>query len=73
MLPRPTSHSSALGPGVAGPSLLQSHVDYEAVERMRPKHSAMEPLSGNALFAVEPEAIASATTQSGGEPHKHTQ
>ncbi|KAK9804889.1 hypothetical protein WJX72_010345 [[Myrmecia] bisecta] len=65
MLARPTSHSSALGPGCAGPSLANP-VSFDAP----PKHQAQQPTSGAAPFMVEPSALAH---QGGGEPTKRTQ
>jgi 20S proteasome subunit beta 7 len=54
MLPRPLSHSHALGPGVAGPELLIP-TPY-AIDRP-PQHSAQHPLSGAIPFCVDHKAI----------------
>lgn len=54
MLPRPTSHSKALGPGVAGPELA---VATSAVLAAPPVPSAQAPLSGAAPFAVDPSGL----------------
>lgn len=52
MLPRPTTHSKALGPGVAGPELA---VPTSAVLDGPPKPTAQQPLSGAHAFAVDPK------------------
>jgi hypothetical protein len=62
MLPRPTTHSKALGPGVAGPELL---VATSAVLDRPPAHSAHQPLTGAAPCVVDPAAL--------GDPRQHTQ
>ncbi|GLC46596.1 hypothetical protein PLESTB_001221700 [Pleodorina starrii] len=61
MLPRPTSHSKALGPGVAGPELA---VATSAVLDRPPQPGAHLPLSGAAPCAVDPAAL--------GDPRQHT-
>jgi hypothetical protein len=65
MLPRPTTHSKALGPGVAGPELA---VATSAVLDRPPAPSAQRPLSGAQAFAVDPSLVESADG-----PRQHTQ
>lgn len=60
MLPRPTSHSKALGPGVAGPELA---VATSAVLAGPPQPSPQQPLSGADTFMVDPHAIADPARQ----------
>lgn len=57
MLPRPTSHSKALGPGVAGPELA---VATSAVLDGPPCPTPQQPLSGSENFMVDPVALANA-------------
>lgn len=64
MLPRPTSHSKALGPGVAGPELA---VATSAVLDAPPRPTPQQPLSGAENFMVDPVALDSAG------PRQHTQ
>lgn len=64
MIPRPTSHSKALGPGVAGPELA---VPTSAVLDAPPKPTAQQPLSGADPFAVDPKTAAAA------DPRQRTQ
>ena len=63
MLPRPSTHSKALGPGVTGPELL---VPTSAVLERPPQHSTHLPLTGAQGFAVDPAALADDGT------HQHT-
>lgn len=65
MLPRPTTHSKALGPGVAGPELA---VATSAVLDRPPQPSAQRPLSGAQAFSVDPSLVESADG-----PRQHTQ
>lgn len=65
MLPRPTSHSKALGPGVAGPELA---VATSAVLDGPPRPTPQQPLSGSENFMVDPVALADAAG-----PRQHTQ
>lgn len=65
MLPRPTSHSKALGPGVAGPELA---VATSAVLDAPPRPSPQQPLSGAENFMVDPVALSDAAG-----PRQHTQ
>jgi hypothetical protein len=65
MLPRPTTHSKALGPGVAGPELA---VATSAVLDRPPQPSAQQPLSGAQAFSVDPSLVESADG-----PRQHTQ
>lgn len=55
MLPRPTSHSKALGPGVTGPELAYAT---SAVLDRPPQPGAHLPLTGAQPFAVDPAAMA---------------
>ncbi|KAG2447740.1 hypothetical protein HYH02_007200 [Chlamydomonas schloesseri] len=61
MLPRPTSHSKALGPGVAGPELA---VATSAVLDRPPQPGAHLPLTGAAPCAVDPTSL--------NDPRQHT-
>lgn len=54
MLPRPTSHSKALGPGVAGPELA---VATSAILDRPPQPSPQNPLCGADSFMVDPHSI----------------
>lgn len=63
-MPRPQSHSKALGPGVTGPELA---VATSAVLERPPGHYAAFPLSGAQPFLVDPSALPGA-----GDPHQHT-
>lgn len=65
MLPRPTTHSKALGPGVAGPELA---VATSAVLDRPPQPTAQRPLSGAQPFSVDPSLVESADG-----PRQHTQ
>jgi hypothetical protein len=65
MLPRPTTHSKALGPGVAGPELA---VATSAVLDRPPAPSAQRPISGAQAFSVNPSLVESADG-----PRQHTQ
>lgn len=65
MLPRPTTHSKALGPGVAGPELA---VATSAVLDRPPVATAQRPLSGAQAFCVDPSLVESADG-----PRQHTQ
>ena len=65
MLPRPTTHSKALGPGVAGPELA---VPTSAVLDLPPQPTAQRPLSGAQPFSVDPSLVESADG-----PRQHTQ
>eukprot|EP00879_Flechtneria_rotunda_P001826 GHRR01001992.1.p1 GENE.GHRR01001992.1~~GHRR01001992.1.p1 ORF type:complete len:297 (+),score=77.56 GHRR01001992.1:233-1123(+) len=60
MLPRPTSHSKALGPGVAGPELA---VATSAVLAAPPQPIPQHPLSGADNFMVDPHSINDAARQ----------
>ena len=65
MLPRPTSHSTALGPGVTGPSLANpgpGTVDVLA------SNATQYPSAGGKPFVVQPDAHSHA-----GRPRQHTQ
>ena len=65
MLPRPTSHSTALGPGVTGPSL--AHPGPGTVDVLA--SNAMQfPSAGGKPFVVQYEAHSRA-----GRPRQHTQ
>ncbi|PNH10226.1 Proteasome subunit beta type-4 [Tetrabaena socialis] len=61
MLPRPTTHSKALGPGVAGPELA---VATSAVLDRPPQPTAHHPLTGAQPCFVDPAAL--------GDPRQHT-
>ena len=66
MLPRPTTHSAALGPGCAGPSLANpTPVGLEPQQHVR--HASQAPSCGAEAFVVDPAALAH------GQPRKHTQ
>lgn len=75
MLPRPTTHSAALGPGVTGPSFLMSDADFEAAQRMAPHRpgAPIQPCGDGLPFCVEPSALGREHAENGGEPVKHTQ
>eukprot|EP00877_Chromochloris_zofingiensis_P009749 jgi/Chrzof1/5027/Cz15g09020.t1 len=57
MLPRPTTHSKALGPGVAGPELA---IATPCVLDRPPCHTPQQPTSGAQPFLVEPSLVESA-------------
>lgn len=61
MIPRPSSHSKALGPGVTGPELL---VATSAQLERPPQPSAQRPLSGAAPFMVD--------MANSNDPNQHT-
>ena len=66
MYARPTSHSGALGPGCAGPSLaIPNPVSLQEQHGYMPQ----VPTCGAAPFVVDPSALDSSM----GEPTKHTQ
>ena len=65
MLPRPTSHSAALGPGVTGPSL--AHPGPGTVDVLA-SNATQYPSAGGKPFVVQPEAHSHA-----GRPRQHTQ
>lgn len=54
MLPRPQTHSKALGPGVTGPDV---HLPEPPVCWQRPLNSAQHPSCGSAPFLVDPAAL----------------
>jgi 20S proteasome subunit beta 7 len=64
MLPRPTTHSKALGPGVAGPELA---VATSAILDRPAEPQAQRPLSGAQPFSVDPSLVESADG-----PRQHT-
>lgn len=66
MLPRPTTHSKALGPGCAGPELA---VATSAVLDRPPQHTSHLPLSGAQAFAVDPVALRDGSADG---QHQHT-
>ncbi len=68
MIPRPQSHSKALGPGVTGPELLQP---VSAIVERPPAHEAVNPLCGAQAFVVDPQALPQ-SVQAGHEPRQHT-
>ena len=55
MLPQPSKHSKALGPGVTGPELL---VPTPHTVEQPPSHKAHQPLSGGQPFCVDAAAAA---------------
>lgn len=64
MLPRPTTHSGAIGPGCAGPSMAQPG---PALDHDRALGSAVQrPACGAEAFTVDPKALAA------GGHKKHT-
>ena len=63
MIVRPTSHSSALGPGCAGPPLAQ--YTSEPLQHVGP--TLQLPLDGAEAFMVDPHMAAGALA-----PRKHT-
>ena len=67
MFVRPTSHSSALGPGCAGPSL--AHYTPDKLDASTGP-SLQQPLAGGAPFMVD--AHAAAASHAGSDPRKHT-
>ena len=67
MFVRPTSHSSALGPGCAGPSL--AHYTPDKLDASSGP-SLQQPLAGGAPFLVD--AQAAAASHAGSDPRKHT-
>jgi 20S proteasome subunit beta 7 len=54
MIPRPSNHSKALGPGVTGPELA---VASSAVLAVPPQPTPQHPLSGADTFMVDPHCI----------------
>eukprot|EP00878_Enallax_costatus_P001192 GHUV01001334.1.p1 GENE.GHUV01001334.1~~GHUV01001334.1.p1 ORF type:complete len:295 (+),score=67.89 GHUV01001334.1:220-1104(+) len=60
MIPRPTSHSKALGPGVAGPELA---VATSAILDRPPQPSPQNPLCGADSFMVDPHCISDPARQ----------
>ena len=64
MLPRQSSHSAAIGPGVTGGPF--SHPTPLSAEQQHQRHAPLAPASGNEAFVVDPAAILA------GEPRKHT-
>lgn len=68
MLPRPSSHSKALGPGVTGPELL---VPCPAVSERPPQPMAQQPSCGSHTFMVDPAQVG--MVQPGAsDPRQHT-
>ena len=65
MLPRPQSHSAALGPGCTGPSL--ANPTPLGLEPRPVRHASQAPACGAEAFVVDPVALAN------GQPRKHTQ
>lgn len=63
MIVRPTSHSSALGPGCAGPPLAQ----YTPLPAAHVGPTLQLPLDGAEAFMVDPQMAAGALA-----PRKHT-
>lgn len=57
MLPRPSSHSAAIGPGCAGPAVALPTPAGQDFAR-GPAHAAQVPSSGSAAFVVDPAALA---------------
>lgn len=66
MFHRPTSHSPAIGPGCAGPSL---SIPTSAVLDHAGRVGSHVPVAGAPAFAVDPQLCGAAS----GEPRKHTQ
>lgn len=67
MFIRPTSHSTALGPGCTGPSL--AHYTPDKLDAYSGP-SLQQPLAGGAPFLVD--AQAAAASHAGSDPRKHT-
>lgn len=68
MIPRPQSHSKALGPGVTGPELLQP---VSAIVERPPENAEVHPACGAQSFLVDPQVLPQAV-QAGHEPRQHT-
>lgn len=67
MIPRPQSHSKALGPGVTGPELL---VPTSAVLERPPQPQPQQPSAGGHAFMVDPKTVPAAN---GADPtRQHT-
>lgn len=66
MIPRPQSHSKALGPGVTGPELL--HAVSAVVERP-PQNTPLAPSCGAQPFLVDPSSMEAAAAH---DPRQHT-
>lgn len=66
MLPRLSSHSAALGPGVTGGPL--AHPIPVLAEQQITRHAALAPTSGSEALIVDPAALSS-----NGGHRKHTQ
>lgn len=64
MIPRPATHSKALGPGVTGPELLQAQA---AVVERPPAQETIHPSCGAKEFGLDPEVAGSSLN-----PRQHT-
>ena len=67
MIPRPTSHSKALGPGVAGPELLYAQ---SAIIDRPPAPTPLQPTCGAQSFMVDGAALEKADCAA--DPRQHT-
>jgi hypothetical protein len=65
MLPRQSSHSTAIGPGCTGGPL--AHPTPPGADQQHQRNAPQAPACGAEAFVVDPVALA------GGEPRKHTQ
>mmetsp|Transcript_32829 Transcript_32829/g.72515 ORF Transcript_32829/g.72515 Transcript_32829/m.72515 type:complete len:292 (+) Transcript_32829:183-1058(+) len=66
MIPRPSSHSKALGPGVTGPELL---VPCPTVVERPPQPTPQQPICGALPFSVDPANLHSSDLS---DPRQHT-
>lgn len=55
MLPRQSSHSAAIGPGVTGGPL--AHPIPVSAEHSHQRNAPLQPVSGNEAFVVDPAAL----------------
>ena len=69
MIPRPSTHSKALGPGVTGPELL---VPTSAKLERPPGHTAQQPSCGAHSFMVDPSQVGSNPQPGASDPRQHT-
>jgi hypothetical protein len=65
MIPRQSSHSAAIGPGVTGGSL--AHPTPVYAEQQHQRNAPQAPTCGNEAFVVDPSAIPA------GGHRQHTQ
>ena len=70
MLPRPSSHAPAIGPGCAGPAVAHPTPVGLDFQQQQPGHRPQAPTCGAEAFMVDPAALAAA---GGGGHRQHTQ